>query len=95
MHIDSYDIPDWKSNKSDKEKCTLGNYESHILSINTNSKAMNGQTIYVTKAVRSTDHERNELDLWFIRNNIIYLISISAYEIKEAENIIDSFQFIN
>lgn len=94
IHIDSYTIPDWKANKSDKEKCILGNYESHILSSSTISKVVNDQTVYITKAVRSTDHERNDLDLCFVKNSIIYTVSVSAYEPKESEYIINSFKFI-
>lgn len=89
-------IPDWKKELSDEDKCVFGNYDENIVSKKTIKKQWKNKDIYITYVTFSAmNNVRKQGDLCFIKNNLIYTVSVWWYNQSSIENILHSFTFLD
>ena len=98
------DVPSRKKENNDKDKCVLGEYDEWVISNKTTTKSIGDKTIFMTKLTYYVmaapeldikEKKREQWDLCFLNNGIIYRISVWSYDKIHIQQTLDSFQFIN
>ncbi|MEI6426103.1 MAG: hypothetical protein WCO66_02000 [Candidatus Absconditabacteria bacterium] len=93
--ISYQNIPDWSANKSDKEKCTLERYQEDVGSQSTIMKKYGLKAVYVTHINFSGfDRERKQGDICFLKDNKIYIVSVSEFPKSKISDVLNSFKFL-
>ncbi len=89
-------IPDWRKELSNEDKCIFSNYDENIVSKKTIKKQWSNKDIYLTYVTFSAmNNVRKQGDLCFIKNNLIYTVSVWWYDQSSIENILTSFTFLD
>jgi hypothetical protein len=88
-------VPARKSSYTNKEKCVSGEYEDGVISTITTSKNIKQQEVYLTNINFSAQSKnRDQRDVCFINNDIIYTLSIWSYDNVFLQKIVNSFDIL-